>query len=82
MKFSLPNVRDSTPGVRGASHSVNLRLFGTPTDIGESQQHTQMLAERHLNPICLRSKINLHTCEYVRTHKVERNFALDSLKAI
>lgn len=61
--FSLPNVRDSKPGDHGASHSVNLRLFRTPTDIRESQQHTQMLVERHLNPICLRSKINLYTCE-------------------
>lgn len=82
VKFYSPNGPGSVWEVRVACNTVNLRLFRTPTDIRESQQHTQMLAERHLNPICLRSKINLHTCEWVRTHKLQRDFALVTLKAI
>jgi len=63
VKFYSPNGRGSVLEVRVASDTVNLRLSRTPTDKKESKQHTQMLAKRHLNPICLWSKINLHTCE-------------------
>lgn len=82
MKFYLPNGLGSAWEGRVAFDTVNLRLFRTPTDMRESKQHTQMLAERHLNPICLGSKINWHMCEWVRTHKGQRNFALAALKAI
>lgn len=63
VKFYSPNGRGSVLEVRVASDTVNSRLSRTPTDTKESKQHTQMLAKRHLNSICLRSKINLHTCE-------------------
>lgn len=82
VKFYSPNGRGSVLEVRVASDTVNLRPSRTPTDMKESKQHTQMLAKRHLNPICLRSKINLHTCESVHTDNVQRNFALVALKAI
>ena len=82
VKFYSPNGRGSVLEVRAASDTVNSRLSRTPTDKKESKQHTQMLAKRHLNSICLRSKINLRTCEKVRTDNKQRNFALVTLKAI